>query len=290
MKTEQRDLENDKKVQQYLQKHKVYLTMTTSPTRLRKITTVLGMVLQNPYIYRVYITLPEKYRNEEPYKKSDINYVKEVDPRIRIKRVKRDMGPVTKMLPTVMSMKDRNALVISLDDDIGYPNSLINELIYYSVHRPDIIHTGASFSFGDYPGSKIDRHLWPVYYKPRGSYGDVVEGWGGIAYKKKFIDAKAIRRLNGSGTICKLSDDLTISYSLANKKIKNKEIDSKYYDRDMLFPLAYGEMADALHQGSGTDIKDQEDANMIKYKKCLELLVQKGIIRKGRGKQGSKII
>jgi hypothetical protein len=153
-----------------------------------------------------------------------------------------------------------------------------------------MIHTGAAFSFGDYPSSKIDRHLWPDYRKPRGLYGDIVEGWGGIAYKKKFIDAKTINRLNKAGTICKLSDDLTISYALARKGIKRKEIESDYYDRGMLFPFAYGEMADALHHGSGTDIKDEEDANMLKYKTCLELLVEKRIIRKGKGKKGSTLI
>lgn len=289
MRTKQRDLDKDKKVQEYLSKHRVYLTMTTSPVRLRKATTVLAMALQNKYIEKAYIALPELYRNTDKYKESDLRFVQSLDPRIVFIRVKKDMGPVTKMLPTVMRRRDKDAIVISLDDDIGYPASLINELIYYSVHQPNVIHTGACFSFGDYPSSKINRHLWPDYYKPRGYYGDIVEGWGGIAYKKKFIDKKIIDKLNKSGTICKLSDDLTISYSLAIRGIKRKEIDSKYYDRDMLYPLGYGEMDDALHHGSGTDIKDEEDANMLKYKQCLENLVNKGIITKGVGKHGSKM-
>lgn len=290
IKATQRNLSKDAKVQKYLQKHKVYLTMTTSPVRLRKLTTVLAMVLNNPYIYRAYVNLPEKYRNKESYRKSDIKFVKNLDPRIQVKRTKKDYGPVTKMLPTITRVRDKDAIIISLDDDIGYPASLINELIYYSVHRPDIIHTGASFSFGDYYSSEIDRHFWPVYRKPPGMYGDIVEGWGGIAYKKKFVDVKTIKRLNRSGTICKLSDDLTISYALAAKKVKNREIGNKYYNSDMLFPFKYGEMADALHQGSGTDIKDEEDANMLKYKQCLQNLVDKKIIKKGKGKNGSRLI
>lgn len=292
MKKRSRNISKDRKIQDYLSKHKVYLTMTTSPTRLRKITTVLAMLLQNPYISKVYLTLPKKYRNEEPYKQSDINFVKSLDKRIVVRRVPKDLGPLTKMLPTLQHVKDKDALVISVDDDIAYPSSLINELIYYSVYHPKSLHMGAAVRLGDYyhPTVVFDRHLWPEYRKPRGLNGDIAEGWGGIAYKKRYIDFETIKRLNSAGTVCKLSDDLTISFSLAKDHIKRHEIESKYYDRLMLTPLYYGELDDALHHGSGTNIKGEEDANMLKYQQCLELLADKKIIKKGKGQKGATLV
>lgn len=272
---EQRDLVADDKVQDYLRQHKVYVSLTTSPIRLRKITTMLSIVIRCPYVDKVVITLPLLYRNKEPYDEKDIEFVKSLDYRIRIKRIKTDIGPITKILPFLQSVPDDDAIVISLDDDIGYPISLFNELIYYSVHKPNVIHTGAGFIFGDYDNSDINRKYWPQRRAPVSPYKDIVEGWGGIAYKKRFVDFDLLYTLNSSSNVCKLSDDLTISLVLTQKGIKKREIDDEYYDRDMLFPFNYGLQEDALHRGSGVDSKSdctEHDINMEKYKKCIKSL------------------
>lgn len=273
-----RNLLNNKKVLRYIRNHGVYVSLTSSPMRLSKITTVLGMI-DSPLIKKIFVCLPEKYRNKKTYKKTDIKKIECFSNKVEIIRIKKDIGPVTKILPAIQKVKDRNAIVISLDDDIGYPRSLIPELIYSSVQYPNIISTGAGFIFGDYPNSDINRKIWIQPRTPRYPYVDIVEGWGGIAYKPKFFDTKLLKKLNSLSTVCKLSDDLTLSYMLAKKKIKRKEIRNSYYNRDLLYPFEYGLGADALHQGSGVTKGahgEEIDMNMIKYQKCIEVFNQKG--------------
>jgi len=273
--TPTRNLSRNKKVQDYIQKHGVYITLTSSPKRLRKAAATLAMILENPYIKRVYVTLPKLYRNKEKYNQRDINFIKSIDKRIVIKRPANDIGPITKMLPTLRAIRDKDAIVISIDDDIGYPASLINELIYYSVQYPNVIFTGSGFRWGDARDSKINRKTWPVYKTPRYPYVDIIEGWGGIAYKKRLVDLAQMLRLSKLDINCKLSDDLIISYVLAKHKVPMKVIVNRYYgDQEDLYSFKYGLQEDALHKGSGLGAS-VENANIIKYKKCLDLLVKK---------------
>ena len=55
-----RDISHNRKVQNFLKKHKVYITMTTSPLRLPKIRAVLA-TLDLEYVDKIYIVLPCKY-------------------------------------------------------------------------------------------------------------------------------------------------------------------------------------------------------------------------------------
>ena len=275
--TPKRDISKNSKVMNYINKHGVYITLTSSPKRLRKTAAALAIVLQNPHIRKVYLTLPKLYRNKTKYSQAAINFVKGVDKRITVRRPAQDIGPITKMLPTLQMIRDKNAIVISMDDDICYPASLINELIYYSVRYPNTIFTGSGFNWGDdgYDDSDIDRRLWPIRRKPRYPHVDIVEGWGMIAYKKRLLDLARMKRLSKLDTNCKLSDDLTISYVLAEKRVPMKVIVNRYYDdQGDLHPFEYGLQEDALHRGSGLGT-DVENANMVKYKACLELINKK---------------
>lgn len=266
-----RNLENNRLVKDYLAKHSVYASMTSSPDRLGKCGIVVSNILVNPYIKKFFVNLPEKYRNKESYRREDVEKLKKLDCRIEIRWIREDIGPISKILPSLQAIQDNLAIVMSFDDDVFYPPSLINELIYYSIRYPKIICGGAGFSFGDMENI-IDRKNWPEKRKPRFPDVDVIEGWGGVAYRKGLMDLKLIERLNKLSTVCKLSDDIVISYSLAKARIKRKVISNKFYtgNRDV-FPLSYGLGEGALHQGSGTGgVEEGADANMEKYRDCLE--------------------
>jgi len=267
------------KVRNYLDKHKVYISMTSGPLRLKRLAVVLNL-LDLSEISEIHINLPKFYRNKEEggtYKKEDIDFISMLDSRIRIFRIPEDIGPMTKIIPTLQRIKDPGAIIISVDDDIGYPFNLVSSLIHYSVMKPKEIFTGAAFAPGDYPGSDFDKLLLPKRFK-------IVEGWGGIAYKKSIVSSQMIKEiliLNKVSTTCKLSDDFTISYVLADHGVKVNEIPGI---REHLEPFSYGEDADALHKGSGTSIgKEDEDANMAKYHVCLT-----DISKSGRKKRRSR--
>lgn len=71
------------------------------------------MVLQSPYIKKFYINLPDKYRDKEPYKKKDIKYLEGIDKRVKVVRIGKDIGPISKILSTLTSIKDKNAIIMS---------------------------------------------------------------------------------------------------------------------------------------------------------------------------------
>ena len=257
---------------QYIKKHGLYISLTTSPVRLKKIGVTLSIILSIPYIKKIYINIPELYRNKEPYAQKDINFIQEMSPLIQFRRIKNDIGPITKILPTIKSVRDPNAIIISVDDDIGYPVSLIIELIYCSIRYPDIIWTGSGFIWEEFEGTEdFDRKKWPIR-KPRWTQVDVVEGWGAIAYKKRLVNIPLLEKLNKLDLTCKLSDDLTISYAFADKGITMKQVNTKYYDEDSeLLPFDYGLQEDALHRGAGLG-QQLENANIVKYVKCLDII------------------
>jgi hypothetical protein len=131
---------------------------------------------------------------------------------------------------------------------------------------------GAGFSFGDMEDF-IKRKNWPEKRKPRFPDVDVIEGWGGVAYRKELMDLNLVKKLNELGLVCKLSDDLTLSYSHSKNRVKRKIISNKYFSgNEDVFPFQYGLGAGALHKGSGTSHTDVGDANMVKYKECLDLI------------------
>lgn len=267
----QRNLSKIPKVMSYIERHGVYISCTSSPARLRKMTTVLSIILQNRYITKVYICLPKLYRNKDPYNEDDIEFVKSLSHRIKVIRNEVDIGPANKIVPAIEHVKDGRAIVISVDDDIGYPVSLINELIYYCVMYPKYVVSGGGFVFGEYDNTEYGRKVWPIKRKPRFPFVDVVEGWCGIAYRKDLFDVNMVLELSGLGTKCKLSDDFTISYMLAKNGVKMRTVETKYYRSDMIYSFKYGFLADALHRtGAGT----VEDENMIRYGECLEMIAK----------------
>jgi hypothetical protein len=261
-----------RKVLDYVAEHGVYGSMTSSPERLEKASTVISIILTNPYIKRLYINLPHKYRDKEPYSKFVVKYIQELDPRVRICWLKNDIGPISKILPTLKRVRDKKAIIISFDDDVFYPPALINELIFYTVTYPHILPGGAGFNFGDMEDF-IKRDGWPERRKPTFPNVDVIEGWGAVAYRKEKVDIKLITKLNKLGTVCKLSDDLTLSFSHSLRGIRRRVISNRYFSgNEDVFPLSYGLGEGALHKGSGTSHIGEGDANMIKYRDCLEII------------------
>ena len=250
------------KVRNYLNQHKVYISMTSGPLRLRRVPIVLNL-LDLSEIYEIHINLPMLYRNKEKYKQSDIDLVKSVDSRIKIHRISKDIGPLSKIIPTLLRVKDPLAIIISIDDDIGYPFNFVSSLVHQSIHRPKEICCGSGFGLNH---MNMRSDSWPR--KSSRGCVDIVEGWGGIAYKKSIVTNKMIKEilyLNNLSIDCKLSDDFTISYVLSAHDIKSREVPGIL---DNLEPFSYGRDADALHKGSG--VEKGESMNIVKYHRCLE--------------------
>ena len=114
-----RDLRTSSKAMRYLEKHKVYVTMTSSPSRLGKLESTLK-TLDLEHVEKVFLALPKLYRNKEPYGLKSVKPILAKDPKCEIiAQDEEDLGPIMKMLPAIerVAKLDPDALVITVDDD-----------------------------------------------------------------------------------------------------------------------------------------------------------------------------
>jgi hypothetical protein len=259
-------------VKNYLDNHKVYITLTTSPLRLKRLPAVLS-TLDFTYVTNIYVVLPYKYgRDKSEYNKKDISLISKF-PKVKIIRTEKDYGPITKMLPTIKRVKDKKAIIISIDDDVAYPMGMINELIYQKVmnYKNAVIGTVENLDLHEYLNLK---GRWPGKI-PRKPYADMIEGWTGVLYTKNLVndeEIKEMERITRLSKDCLLSDDLVISYVLSKYNVPIIRLDNKYAG----FPQSYlyGTGEDALMRGGGTgkvlNVEAFSDEyNLKKYDACL---------------------
>lgn len=267
-----RDISKYKNVTNFLKKHEVHISLTTSPLRLPKILAVLA-TLDVTYVKNINVVLPEKYgKKQETYNSNDINKISKF-PKVKIIRTQKDYGPITKMLPVIRQIKDPKSIIISVDDDVGYPLGMINEFIYQKIEKyPNAViqspDEGQDFrsDIGNF------KKVFPSKKKPRKPYADLVEGWLGVAYSKKLVNDKEMEIIADLSKECLLSDDLVISYILAKHDVPVVKVDNKHLGLQLSYQYGAGE--DALHKGGGTGSVAKvgsfsDDFNKEKYEICL---------------------
>ena len=267
-----RDITQYRKVKNFLKKHQVHVSLTTSPLRLPKVLAVLATI-DSTHIKNINVVLPDKYgKNKETYNQDDIDKIGKF-PKVKIIRTQKDYGPITKMLPVIREVKDPKSIIISIDDDVGYPLGMINEFIYQKVEKyPNAVvqspDEGQDFrnDIGNF------KKVFPSKQKPRKPYADLIEGWLGVAYTKKLVNDKEMEIFADLSKECLLSDDLVISYVLAKHNIPVVKVDNKHLGLQLSYQ--YGAGADALHKGGGTGKVAKvgsfsDDFNKEKYEICL---------------------
>ena len=266
-------------------KDPIYLSLTTSPKRISKITQALDSI-DKSLVSKIFLTLPERFgRNNKPYiiPENIKNY-----PKLEILRIGKDLGPITKLIPTVRHVRDilkePNSIIVTIDDDINYGDregdpvhetlvgSLVEEL---QTHERTIV--GGSVADLNY--WKIPINNWPDRNKKN---RHIIEGFAAIAYRASYVDDILMLKIiqeqkeKTKSRTCFESDDFVISYVLAlqgfhKKRLKETGIKNK------ISPLPYGNDEDALHLGGG--LKDEiekkdHDINKFKYPVCYKFILE----------------
>lgn len=267
-----RDISESRKVKNFLKKHEVHVSLTTSPLRLPKILAVLA-TLDTTNVKNINVVLPDKYgKKQETYDQKDIDKISEF-PKVKIIRTKKDYGPITKMLPVIRSVNDPKSIIISVDDDVGYPLGMINEFIYQKLEKYPNVVIQSPDEGQDFRNDITNfKKIFPSKNKPRKPYADLVEGWLGVAYTKKLVNDEEMEKIAEISKECLLSDDLVISYILAKHDVPVVKVDNKYLGQQLSY--LYGAGPDALHKGGGTGKVAKvgafsDDFNKKKYEICL---------------------
>tara|TARA_B110000977_G_C11084488_1_gene494129 strand:- start:502 stop:2157 length:1656 start_codon:yes stop_codon:yes gene_type:complete len=254
---------------------KVFLSLTTSPTRVDKIVEMLND-LNLDHFDKVMINIPLRFgRTNTLY---TIPKKLQKYPKVQINRFDVDFGPLSKILPTLQISKNPNDIIVSIDDDIKHDNNIFPLLIQYCRTR-DVVVTGFGKNLSYWASKKYGNmpRVTPFEYPATGSYVDLIEGFSGVAYKRKFFpDLNLLVTLSKITKDCYLSDDLVISFylklwgrrilSLMRMKkygwgFENSKYTLKLYD--------WGLQNNALHKGGGLSFQEANiDVNKIKYPKC----------------------
>lgn len=263
-------VENVENVQKDIENLRIVVSLTTSPDRIDKIKPVLDSIMnQNIVPNKIYLNLPHIFKRTGKQFDKIPEFITS-NPLIFINKCE-DIGPATKIIPTLVYEKDPETIIISIDDDILYDKNVINTFIHYSLQYPKSCITGTSFIEDEYN----------VLYKKipffsRIYYSQFLEGYSGVLYKVRFFSNFALDYITESPKYCFLADDLMLSNHLLKNKIPIISIEIRKYIK----PLNYGLENDALHT---------DNSNNINYAKCLKWLKTKNNSHFKNLKQNSRI-
>ena len=287
----------NKKYKKYIRnkigEQKVYLTLSTNPERIKKIHFVLKQI-DFSHIDAVFLNLPELFKGSEGY----IIPFKLLHrfPKIKILSISYDIGPLSKILPSVeyvKAVRGKKAdldMFISIDDDSAYASSMVSTLLYKSLRCANanciVAGCGANLSHWFLP-----RFGWPMFKTNENKLipVNIVEGFGGVCYRGKHLDIESFKSviINKKEVFlaCYLSDDILLSFFIAYNGFELGVLpqtkDLRVYSRRKRRDFAYFEDKYALHMRDTNEnhlvIKNkynENDSNSKKYNVCFQKLVE----------------
>ena len=160
-----------------------------------------------------------------------------------------DVGPLTKLLPTLLKEQAADTLIIAVDTDKTYHEHLAANLAYHSLNAPDVAFGACGWSFLFRPAPV---GVLPVYvpWAMRGTYGrevDVLQAVCGNAYRRAMFPAVGsadMERFQSPHVACFTTDDLWTAGWLA-----------LHHTRRVLLPGGWSMLSQASMEPSTADWK-----------------------------------
>jgi len=180
-------------------------------------------------------------------------------PLLRIQRCV-DIGPATKIIPTVAMFDDPHTILISVDDDIDYRTNFIETLLKYHRKVPDAVVTGESFM-------RVEST------DPSVKYAELVEGYSAVLYLQWHLaDFHVETDLDQLPKECYYADDFILSNYLRKNGVKIIVADEPAANKTtQRIYLDYGNGTDALRNGANGNT----NGNLDNYRKCSRYLESK---------------
>jgi hypothetical protein len=178
--------------------------MTTTPSRIAHIRPAIESVLgQSVAVDHLELNIPDcSIRTGEPYVIPD--WMPGIE-RLKVFRIGRDLGPISKIAPTLLRHRgDDQTYVWSVDDDCAYPPNQLELLCRAhdpQQHRILTRHGGKCKSDGTVEFWYGDLEI------------DMFEGFGGVLYPPDCIGddfASYVAATSGNAD-CRSSDDMVLS-------------------------------------------------------------------------------
>jgi hypothetical protein len=174
---------------------RVVASLTTMPDRYFKIVETLKSLKSQTYkLDAIYLSLPDKSRRLQilyspvPEEISNLCTI--------VKCI--DFGPITKIVGGILSEDDPSTVIITFDDDLIYPNNLVEKLIQLHKQYPNsaIGSSGMLLKY-DCPICAINPNEDYFFYRvakfkipEEGRRVDSIYGYPGALYVRKFFPPK----------------------------------------------------------------------------------------------------
>jgi hypothetical protein len=221
-----------------MQVNKVVITLTTVPERLSQDSelglksVIKSLCEQNYSNYEVHFNIPEFYSlTKESYIIPEwLNVFLNSYINLKVFRVE-DIGPPTKVIPTILR-EDKNTLIIVVDDDLIYhPDMIIEHVKYHNLFSDSVIlydgRNSVSPKYGDLRDSWVLTVKEPTEVK-------MLQHYKSVSYYGYYFDEKFFTDFLGKT----LSDDVLMSYYFKYKNIKMIVVP---YDNDIQHIQTYND-------------------------------------------------
>ncbi len=240
------NIKKDPLIKKYIETHHAYISVTSSPERLGKLKTTLSTIDESLFDI-IFVVLPLRYKNKEEYSEIDIKNIKDFSDKVQVIRPEVDLGPVTKIIPTIEYVKtlDPKGIVVSIDDDIGYSIGTFGELLKAIIQSPYPIVAGTVGQEASYWNITSVKNVFANKCIPNKGPCDILEGFGAIAYVAGTVPVENIKAFSKVSRVCKLGDDVVISYAMGLAKIERRKIRNQFTAGISAFTFGFQE--DALH-------------------------------------------
>lgn len=179
------------------------VSFTTLPLRLPKCKPMIDSILNQSVVPdRIVLALPDHSRRFE-YQYTVPDWM---PPQIEIMHAGKDLGPAMKLIPALQTEADPETCIITVDDDVIYHPTLIEEL-----QKASASNSKAAFGFmGTVHGNFVHAENTHEPYMV-----EVLGGYRGVAYRRKHFDDRIfseLEQLNEHGVF--LTDDQLFSWHL----------------------------------------------------------------------------
>lgn len=188
------------------------VSLSTIPSRVEYLNQIVQCLKKQTYeVDRIYINLP-KWSHRENIAYPDVEDTLTQDPQVCVVHCE-DHGPITKLYPILTHETDPETLIITVDDDIEYIPERVALLVKWAQLYPNVAIGGSGFILGkwwNFFGTiRMPKEITAV---------DVIEGYSGCAYRRKFFDEDLID-YTGAPKEAFYHDDVWISGYLAKRNI-----------------------------------------------------------------------
>lgn len=194
----------------------VIISLTSTQARIGKIRPCLRSLLDQSVPTRIVLNLPSQTHGTSFILPDfrEFEYIK-------INWISHDLGPATKLLPT-LSLVDENTMIIVLDDDQVYPKNLVQSYLKAEENIPNSAYTLCGWRV---PGSKKHHDKYILHgaglrlFNPKANLQnvckvDVIQGASSYALKRKQLPDD-VANFENAPEGAKYADDIWISGQLA---------------------------------------------------------------------------